>query len=807
MAVNLSPVGGVAAQFFTNTGAVLTGGKIYTYAAGTTTPAVTYTSSTGATPWANPIVLDAAGRVPGSGEIWLTDGINYKFVLKDTNDVLIATYDNVSGINSNFIAFVNEQQIITATANQTVFNLSIDYAPGTNSLSVFVDGVNQYGPGALYAYTETDSNTVTFNSGLHVGAEVKFTTSQQQGAGIANASQITYDPAGAGAVPTNVQAKLRESVSVLDFDADATGATDSSTAILAADATGYRVLYPKGTYKYTSNSNPTFAAGVDVDNATLNSTVVTDTLKFDADGTTLVGLHQNHLQLTTPKATGITNGVIVPPPVSTAAVSGPLDVIAHWYNDFGTQASSSQIWYDWSWNFVGNTGDGITSPGYDPTRHPLLGWYRGDDANVLDWQAYWLKEYGVTAVIPTGVFGTSGAASWTTPSNAGYWFYKLLTATQNGTAIRYIPWVAYSFDAPYTTTVLVAAQWTDMIYNVMGVYINTYTVQKGNNNYACIFLWDGEALRTTLGGTANTIAFLKARAAEAVIAGYDGLCVMTRNATNWEILAAGTLADLEANGVLYLPAAYESQLATTGTYTAAVAAWTPAVPSPGNWVTATTPQITAVATSHESVYPHPSGWTCTGSTPALFNSLMQKCIRMVNTNNLPRIVTVYNVAEWAEGGPGLQPDYGNGFGYLQAVKDALLGDQAQIPANGTWVPTLNFGGATSGITYTSQTGVWEKVGNQIIYHANIQLTSKGFALGTATITGLPFSVASFGNGAFIGSALGSNMTFTGTLAAQLPSVARRIDLFINNGGTTAVATQANFNDTTNLSVSIIGTLA
>ena len=38
MAVFLSPVGGVAAQFFTNTGAVLTGGKLYTYAAGTTTP-------------------------------------------------------------------------------------------------------------------------------------------------------------------------------------------------------------------------------------------------------------------------------------------------------------------------------------------------------------------------------------------------------------------------------------------------------------------------------------------------------------------------------------------------------------------------------------------------------------------------------------------------------------------------------------------------------------------------------------------------------------------------------------------------
>jgi hypothetical protein len=93
-------VGGVAAQFFTNTGAVLTGGKLFTYLAGTTTPATAYTSSQGVTAWTNPIVLDAAGRVSGSGEIWLTNGTSYKFVLKDSNDVLIATYDNISGINS-----------------------------------------------------------------------------------------------------------------------------------------------------------------------------------------------------------------------------------------------------------------------------------------------------------------------------------------------------------------------------------------------------------------------------------------------------------------------------------------------------------------------------------------------------------------------------------------------------------------------------------------------------------------------------------------------------------------------------------
>lgn len=130
MAVFLSPVGGVAAQFFTNTGAVLTGGKLFTYAAGTTTPQTTYTTSSGATAWTNPVVLDAAGRVPGSGEIWLQD-LRYKFVLKDANDVLIATYDNIAG-NGASIA-----------QNYTGDGVSVAYAVTGNIVAVYINGVYQ----------------------------------------------------------------------------------------------------------------------------------------------------------------------------------------------------------------------------------------------------------------------------------------------------------------------------------------------------------------------------------------------------------------------------------------------------------------------------------------------------------------------------------------------------------------------------------------------------------------------------------------------------------------------------------------
>lgn len=94
MAVNLSMLGN-GFQFLDNDGLPLNGGKIYTYQAGSTTPLATYTDSAGLVANANPIILGTSGRPPS--EIWLTEGYYYKFILKDSNDVTISTYDNLYG--------------------------------------------------------------------------------------------------------------------------------------------------------------------------------------------------------------------------------------------------------------------------------------------------------------------------------------------------------------------------------------------------------------------------------------------------------------------------------------------------------------------------------------------------------------------------------------------------------------------------------------------------------------------------------------------------------------------------------------
>jgi len=102
--VNLSSFAGAGSQFFDNSGVPLAGGLIYTYLAGTTTPLVSYTSSTGLTAHPNPIVLDSAGRI---NEVWVAEGTNCKFVLKTSTNVLIGTYDSLFPIASLPVSIYN----------------------------------------------------------------------------------------------------------------------------------------------------------------------------------------------------------------------------------------------------------------------------------------------------------------------------------------------------------------------------------------------------------------------------------------------------------------------------------------------------------------------------------------------------------------------------------------------------------------------------------------------------------------------------------------------------------------------------
>lgn len=187
MAVNLSFIGGAGWQFFTDDGAPLSGGKIFTYAAGTTSPLVTYTSRAGDTPNTNPIILDAAGRTPQ--QVWSTEGVLYKYVVTDANNVLIRSWDNIGG-------------------------------------------------------------TVV---GADLAQDLASTTDNNKGDALVGFRQSNASGFLTGSVGRTVNAKLQEFVSVLDFGAVGNGITDDTVAIRNAVTASRSVMFPVGyTFRITS---------------------------------------------------------------------------------------------------------------------------------------------------------------------------------------------------------------------------------------------------------------------------------------------------------------------------------------------------------------------------------------------------------------------------------------------------------------------------------------------------------------------------------------------------------------------------
>lgn len=95
---------------------------------------------------------------------------------------------------------------------------------------------------------------------------------------------------------------------------------------------------------------------------------------------------------------------------------------------------------------------------------------------------------------------------------------------------------------------------------------------------------------------------------------------------------------------------------------------------------------------------------------------------------------------------------------------------------GTWTPALKFGGNSTGMTYSVQTGAYTRIGRQITITCLIVLSAKGSSTGVATITGLPYSSGSGFQFVSQGSVSFDTVTYTGQLTVQIGSAKSYIDL-------------------------------
>lgn len=98
--IELAPV--IKQRFFDANGEPLSGGQLFSYMAGTTTPLATYTDASGSTPNSNPVILDSAGYA----DVFMGPS-NYKFTLKDSLGSVIFTVDNVQSTAAQLAGLVN----------------------------------------------------------------------------------------------------------------------------------------------------------------------------------------------------------------------------------------------------------------------------------------------------------------------------------------------------------------------------------------------------------------------------------------------------------------------------------------------------------------------------------------------------------------------------------------------------------------------------------------------------------------------------------------------------------------------------
>jgi hypothetical protein len=202
--------------------------------------AFTLTSATGAALNLE-VFISGVRQVPGTN--YTVSGSTLTFVAAPpagTNNIYVRWAQLLQEVST--AAFTLQE--VTPTAGQTVITATSPYVPGSNNLAVYLNGLRQ-SPGD--DFVETNSTTVTFTSALANTDKVLLVigTTINESVG---AQQVGYTPPGTGAVATNVQAKLREFVSVKDFGADPTGVIDATTAIQNALNTGKKVFLPKGNY-------------------------------------------------------------------------------------------------------------------------------------------------------------------------------------------------------------------------------------------------------------------------------------------------------------------------------------------------------------------------------------------------------------------------------------------------------------------------------------------------------------------------------------------------------------------------------
>lgn len=166
-------------------------------------------------------------------------------------------------------------------------------------------------------------------------------------------------------------------------------------------------------------------------------------------------------------------------------------------------------------------------------------------------------------------------------------------------------------------------------------------------------------------------------------------------------------------------------------------------------------------TAIETLYNDMTAETVTADDDVLFirDTSVTAGRRITFSNFIARILTVAraftadHTHSGAEAHSGIET-HSNSEVFSGTPSINLTGGQIKFPATqsasadantlddyeeGTWTPSLTFAGGSTGMTYSTQTGTYTKIGRLVFCRGTIVLTAKGSSTGHARIEGLPFT--------------------------------------------------------------------
>jgi len=173
----------------------------------------------------------------------------------------------------------------------------------------------------------------------------------------------------------------------------------------------------------------------------------------------------------------------------------------------------------------------------------------------------------------------------------------------------------------------------------------------------------------------------------------------------------------------------------------------------------------------------------------------------LKTNNGSTQVTWDNNGAIAIGGRA-SPASGAGVAFPAAQSASTDVNTLDDYEEGTWTPGVAFGGGIVGITYGTQAGNYTKIGNMVTAWFTMALTNKGSSTGSATLTGLPFTINNSSGSSGVEAASWTGMT-TSLILTQVQGIANTTTANIFGLAAAATSSQTNlantdFANTTNL---------